>query len=212
MILYELTETENNPIYRDLEISNGARQYDFLRSIISCAKNIGRPLLSHEVIKALNYHAIVCLHTSAGQYRPCAVSVGNHNPPEFYRVQALMDDFVDQINRYWEVTDPIALASWALWRMNYVHPFINGNGRTARAVAYFILCLKVGGLLPGEKILPQLLKENRTEYVTALQTIDASLKNGKMDLSSLINLLTRLIQEQITPSTLKVTQSAEASF
>ena len=53
------------------------------------------------MIKAINYHAIACLHTDAGEYRPCPVEVGDYRPPEHYRVDALMDDFVNIVNRRW---------------------------------------------------------------------------------------------------------------
>jgi Fic family protein len=158
MILFELTNTENNPIYQSLEISNGNRQYDFLRSIVAASLEIGRPFLSQHVIKALNFHAITCLHTNAGEYRPCPVRVGDYTPPEHYRVQALMDDFVNNVNLEWKETDPIVLAAYVLWRMNHIHPFINDNGRTARSASYFVLCVKAGGWLAGEPILPELLR------------------------------------------------------
>ena len=34
MILFELTNSEQDPVYQALEIANGNRQYDFLRSIV----------------------------------------------------------------------------------------------------------------------------------------------------------------------------------
>jgi len=110
VILYELTNTENDPLYQALEIANGNRQYDFLRSMVAIAIGSGRTFLSHTLIKALNFQAIVCLHTSAGEYRPCPVTVGAHRPPEHYRVQALMDDLVDGINHAWTTTDSVVLA------------------------------------------------------------------------------------------------------
>ena len=58
---------------------------------------MGRPLLSQHIIKAFNFQAISCLHISPGEYRPCEVSVGTHAPPDFYRVPALMDDFVNVV-------------------------------------------------------------------------------------------------------------------
>ena len=156
MILFELLNTENHPVYQALEVSNGNRQYDFLRSIVQAPLEMGKPFLSQHVIKALNFQAITCLHTNAGEYRPCPVIVGEHKPPEHYRVPALMDDFVNSVNRSWEQTDPVVLATYVLWRINNIHPFINGNGRTARASCYFVLCVKAGGWLPGETILPEL--------------------------------------------------------
>lgn len=200
MILYELLGTENAQVYQDLEISNGARQFDFLRSIVETALAIERPLFSQHILKALNFQAITCLHTNAGEYRPCPVHVGDYNPPEHYRVQALMDDFVNFVNRRWETADPVVLATYVLWRLNHIHPFINGNGRTARAAAYYIICVSGGGWLPGETTLPSLLSANRDAYVTALREVDASQKAGNLDLSPLLALVSSLLEQQLGPS------------
>lgn len=197
MILFELTGAESHPVYQDLEVSNGNRQYDFLRSIVQAAVAIGRPFLSEHIIKALNFQAITCLHTNAGEYRPCAVSVGTHTPPDHYRVDALMEDFVNVVNRNWESSDPVTLSAFVLWRLNFIHPFINGNGRTARAASYFVLCIKLGGWLPGITILPELIKRERAAYVDALQKADQSLATGNVDLSVLHALLSTLLSEQI---------------
>ena len=198
MIVFELTNTEQNPIYQALEISNGNRQYDFLRSIVAASLAAQRPFLSQHVIKALNFQAITCLHTNAGEYRPCPVYVGNHTPPEHYRVQALMDDFVNQVNLNWNQADPVSLAAYVLWRLNYIHPFINGNGRTARAACYFAICVKSGGLLPGEPILPELLRQRRQDYVVALQAADAAFANGQIELTQLHTLLSELLTQQLS--------------
>lgn len=197
MILFELTGSENDPAYQALAVSNGIRQYDFLNSIVDAAAAVNRRFLSQHLIKALNFHAITCLHTNAGEYRPCQVMVGNHQPPEHYRVNALMDDFINLVNRTWGEVDPVALSALVLWRLNHIHPFINGNGRTARAACYFVLCLHVGHRLPGSTILPELIKRERVAYVAALQAADASYAAGNLDLSELHALLAGLIQEQI---------------
>ena len=197
MILFELTGSEAHPVYQQLEVSNGNRQYDFLSSVVHAAVAIGRPFLSGHIIKALNFQAIVCLHTNAGEYRPCPVEVGDHKPPAHYRVDALMEDFINMANRNWDATDPVALAAFVLWRLNYIHPFINGNGRTARAACYFVLCLKAGGWLAGNTILPELLRQNRPEYVDALKAADASLSIGNPDLSVLHALISKLLAQQL---------------
>jgi Fic family protein len=198
LIIFELTQDENHPAYQALEIQNAGRQYDFIKSIVTAAMAMQRPFLSQHVIKALNFQAITCLHTNAGEYRPCQVKVGTYEPPAFYRVDALMEDFVNSVNRSWENTDAVLLATFVLWRLNHIHPFINGNGRTARAAAYYVLCLKLGGLLPGQVTLPELLKRDRADYCTALQAADASLATGTLDLSQLHALMLKLLAEQLS--------------
>ena len=201
MILSELVKgNEDHPAYRALEVANGGRHYDFLQSVVETSVTVGKPFLSQTVIKAINYHAIACLHPYAGEYRPCAVTVGDHDPPDHYRVNALMDDFVNEVNRYWHDLDEVSLAAYVLWRLNWIHPFINGNGRTARAACYFVLCVKLGGWLPGTVILPELLRrpENRDRYVQALRHADSTEWNGDMHdfLSPMTLLLFELLQEQ----------------
>ena len=119
------------------------------------------------------------------------MQVGEFTPPAYYRVPALMDDFVNEVNRRWETANPIRLASYCLWRLNYIHPFINGNGRTARALCYYAICLKAGGLLPGAPLLPELILQNRPALVGHLRAADAG------DLGGLDNFVTQLLAEQI---------------
>ena len=197
MVVFELVQTEHHPVYQQLAIDNGNRQYDFLRSIVQASLGLQRPLLSLEMIKALNYHAISCLHVSAGEFRPTDVTVGNHQPVRFWQVPSHMEMFVDQVNRYWDESDPILLTCFVLWKLNHIHPFINGNGRTARAAALYVLCLKSQGWLPGQPILPELLKANRPAYVAALQHADQSLQAGPVDLSQLHALVSQLVAQQL---------------
>jgi Fic family protein len=210
VILFELLNTENHPVYQALEVSNGNRQYDFLRSIVQASLDIEKPFLSQHVIKALNFQAITCLHTNAGEYRPCPVTVGQHIPPDHYRVSALMDDFVNTVNRWWEHADAVVLATYVLWRINNIHPFINGNGRTARAASYFVLCLKSGGWLPGQTILPELIRQNRQEYVDALQVGHNTFSAGQLNLTPLHTLVSRLVTEQLQSAGITPATSANA--
>ena len=132
-----------------------------------------------------------------GEFRPCEVKVGDYTPPAHFRVKAQMDDFVNQVNWLWTGADGVALATFVLWRLNNIHPFINGNGRTARASSYFIVCVKAGGWLPGATILPELLRQNRDEYVAALKVGDTSEAAGQLDLSVLHALISRLLNNQL---------------
>lgn len=203
MIIHDITESEENPFYKALEQSNLLRQYDFLRSAVEVAIGLNHLLLSAHIIKALNFQAITCLHSYAGEYRPNSVHVNDFYPPPHHRVGPLMEDFVNQVNRIWDKADPVELAAFVLWKINFIHPFVNGNGRTARATSYFVLCAKVGAWLPGRIILPELLRRERDSYVTALKAVDASLKAKSFDIGPLKTLLSELLSEQLSTSDLK---------
>jgi len=199
MIVYELLQTERHKAYQELSIDNLERQYDFLRSIINTAVQLKKPMISTGIIKALNYHAIACLHVNAGEYRPCEVKVGGYDPPAYYRVPELMNIFVNEVNRIWQTTDAVLLSTFVLWKLNHIHPFINGNGRTARALCYFVVCLKSGGLLKGDPILPELIRKNRDEYVRLLKQADKDFFAGDdAFLQDLYNFNNRLINEQLS--------------
>ena len=200
MILFELVgQTENNRAYQALANTNRERQYGFLKAAVEAALAVDRKLLSQTVIKALNHHAIACLHSGAGEYRPHPVIVGSHNPPEHHRVPDLMDDLVNTVNRNWGEKHPLWLAAYVLWRLNWVHPFVNGNGRTARAASYFVLCLQIGIWPNTSTILPDLLRrpENRVAYVEALREADKAQKSGAENLAPLSHLLATLLVKQV---------------
>lgn len=201
MIVRELVRDESDPRYETLEAANTLRQFGFLVSLIETAITLKQVWLSQKVIKSLNYHAIACLHDYAGEYRPCFVELGDdpeaHKPPPPFAIQAQVDQFVNQVNANWGDTDPFTLSAFVLWRLNHIHPFINGNGRTARAAAYYVLCLKMGGSLPGNKTLPELICENRSDYMSALKTADQSCKSGPaVNLGPLAELLRQLLVKQ----------------
>lgn len=197
MIIYELVGTEDHEVYQQLQVSNTQRQYFFLQSIIEASLKLGRPFLSSTVLKSLNFHAITCLHTNAGEYRPCPVKVGGYRPPAHHSVQALMDDLVNEVNYRWEQVDTVPLAAYVLWRLNQIHPFINGNGRTARAACYFVVCVKSRGFIPGVRILPELLRENRDRYVQCLQAADGAIEGEEQTIQPLVDLIYELLDQQM---------------
>jgi hypothetical protein len=200
VFLHELVGDERHPVYQQLAIENLDRQYGFLRSAVLASLELKRPILSLEIVLSLNYHAITCLHGNAGVLRPCQVHVGDYTPPPPWEVSQRMSMFIDEVNRYWEIVDPVWLACFVVWRLNHIHPFINGNGRTARVACYYVLCLKAGAWLDGEVLLPELLRRDRPDYVSALKHADASVVTGQLDLSALHVLLTRLLNEQLGQS------------
>ena len=194
MDLWELAGGEQSFVYQSMATSNLERQYGFLHSMIGAAVALGKPLLSGSLIKALNFHAIVSLHHEAGRYRSCEVKVGPYSPPAHFRVEPLMEDLINELNWRWQSDRSFDLASYALWKINSIHPFVNGNGRTARAVCYFILSVKIGGLLPdGTRFLEVLRQEpvRTSRYVPALQIAD----NG--NLVPLTDLIIELVEQQV---------------
>lgn len=89
------------------------------------------------------------------------------------------------------------LASYLIWRINWIHPFFGGNGRTARAVSYLIPCAKLGFALPGTKTIPELIGESRKRYIDALQTADAAWEERRLGLVPMEDLMSELLAQQL---------------
>jgi Fic family protein len=81
--------------------------------------------------------------------------------------------------------------------MNWIHPFIEGNGRTARAVAYYLFCVRDGALLGGSKIMPERIKEDRDGYEAALTAADRAWDQGQLDFSQMEDYLAAIVQAQL---------------
>lgn len=195
MVLFEFVgQDENDQSYHRLAMSNLFRQYGFLQSIITASIESEWNKVSTGLIKSLNHHAIACLHVNAGEYRPCDLSVGDYEPPQHFLIPELMNEFVNELNRYWDESDALELGAFALWKLNHIHPFVNGNGRTARALSYYLICVKMGRLLPGDRILPQLIRDQRDECIRLLRQTDREFHSG---LAALREFVQRLLEEQM---------------
>lgn len=110
-----------------------------------------------------------------------------------------MDQFFSVIHENWNIMDgPTELAAYALWRLNWIHPFIEGNGRTARAACYYLICMRYGDLLPGKKIVPERIRENRGPYYQALATADKEWLDGHFNQSDLDLYLQGLMYDQLS--------------
>jgi Fic family protein len=75
-----------------------------------------------------------------GRLRSTQVFVGNHIPPGPSEVQLLMKDFVRWLNSAESLSQhPIRFAALAHYKLVYIHPFSDGNGRTSRLLMNLIL-------------------------------------------------------------------------
>src|SRR5215217_1674978 len=81
--------------------------------------------------------------------------------------------------------------------MNWIHPFIEGNGRTARAACYYLLCVRGGGLLGGRRTVPERIRDDRKPYYAALKAADLAWDTGNLDISQMEEYLAELVQEQL---------------
>lgn len=78
---------------------------------------------------------------NAGSYRDVSISIAgsNHEPPDADDVPALMRELVKFINRDCEQQYDLLKVSVAHHQFVWIHPFRNGNGRTARLLTYAMI-------------------------------------------------------------------------
>lgn len=108
-----------------------------------------------------------------------------------------IEELCDYVNEKWEDKKALHLASYVMWRLNWIHPFTDGNGRTSRATSYLILCLKMGYLLPGRRTIPDQIAEDKAPYYEALEAADIAWEAGVIDLSAMKQLLRSMLAEQL---------------
>jgi Fic family protein len=192
-----LRETDDPALYARIEEQNLLRQYDLLTNCIEIGLIKGIEGFDKYTLWALNAAAVANIAQFGGRFRRQPILVGNHTPPHFKEVPDLMDEFISVIHENWDTPYPTLLPAYALWRLNWIHPFIEGNGRTARAACYYLLCLKNGGLLPGKKTVPERIREDRTPYYAALQEADEHWENGQFNVDTLAEYLADLLGEQL---------------
>lgn len=195
-------EQDKPELFKRIQEKNLLRQYDLLENCIEIGLQIGIEAFDKYTLWALNYAAVANIAQFGGRFREEPVYVGNHIPPRFEEVPHLMDLFFSFIHENWTVKGfgdhPTALAAYALWRLNWIHPFVEGNGRTARAACYYLICMKYGALLPGKKIVPERIRVDRQPYYAALRAADLAWHNGHIDVSVMADYLEGLLLGQLT--------------
>jgi len=184
-----------------IEVRNGLRQFDRMIELIDqCTGRSGpRFRLRSSTVMELNRLAVDGLIPAPGAFRyvPIEISAASHTPPDHLDVPREMDDMCDYVQSYWSDRSPIHLSSYVMWRVNWIHPFVDGNGRTSRVVSYLVLCAKLGYRLPGTKTIPERIAEEKKPYYAALEHADRAWKQNRVDVSEMEKLLQSHLEAQL---------------
>ncbi len=183
-----------------IEAHNGVRQIDAVTEMIEHFSDPERKFkLRPSHLLHLHRIALDGLSSYAGNWRPAGIEIkgSRHQPVGAYLVPEEIEYMCDYVNDNWERSTPLHLAAYALWKLNWIHPFTDGNGRTARAFSYLLLCLKLGYRLPGKKTIPDQISHDKNPYYKALEAADQEWHAKKLDLSALERLLADLLAEQL---------------
>lgn len=192
-------EKDDPEFFARIQEQNLLRQYDLLTNCIEIGLRKGIEAFDKYTLWSLNHAAVMNIAEFGGRFREQPIYVGKHIPPHFKEVPHLMDLFLSVVHENWTIMEhPTILPAYALWRLNWIHPFVEGNGRTARAACYYLICKRYGALLPGSKIVPERIRENRGPYYAALAEADRHWENGHFNVSALASYLQDLLKAQIS--------------
>lgn len=128
--------------------------------------------ISISLLLTLHRLAFGHLYEWAGKWRRMDLKVGRLSPPPFCQVPTLMYQFVDDLNFQLTLVNSqnrlVEIIAWSHHRFVWIHPFTNGNGRTARLLTNLILLLKQYAPIR----LYHRDGNSRSQYVTALRMAD----------------------------------------
>jgi Fic family protein len=184
----------------EAEARNGLRQYDLGIQAVQTALDRKSTKLRLSLILALHREALAGISVFAGNFRPAGVKIqgSRHEPPGAHLVPGLVEELCDYVNDNWESATPIHLAAYVMWRLNWIHPFADGNGRTSRILSYVVLSTRAGFVLPGTPTIPDQIVDNRTPYFEALDAADdAYSRDGVIDVSKMEELIGSLLATQL---------------
>lgn len=136
--------------------------------------------------------------SSPGEYRKIQNYVVNsktkktiYTPPPAYEVSRMMDELIDWINKEDRIS-PILVGGIAQFQLVHIHPFLDGNGRTARLLS--TLCLyRKGYDFKQLFTISEYYDKNRTEYYKAIQSV----RENDMDMSTWLNYFVSGLAEQM---------------
>ncbi len=160
MVVEEGLTVQGKSLNEHQEAINHAEAFDFIQTLVSKKRE---DLTAGDI---LDVHSIILNKiddTNKGKYRNIAVRLRGSETilPNPLKVSELMDEFVRWLQS--ENNDhPIKIATDAHFKLVSIHPFIDGNGRTARLLMNLLL-MQVG-------YPPAIVrKEDRSMYINSLE-------------------------------------------
>ena len=165
LIINEGLTIKGKPLKDHLEVKDHYEALDYLYDFIKRDK---RQTFSEVTLRTL--HQIVLKDTEpleAGRYRTGNVIITGsvHNPPEAAEVSFQMSELTGWIKKNKNKLHIIELAAIVHHKIAFIHPFFDGNGRTARLVMNLLLMQKGFPMVV-------ILRNDRKKYYDTLSKAD----------------------------------------
>lgn len=160
--------------------------YEAIQFLYEWVETDRKQSFSEHTIRSLHSLIVKDTEERAGTYRTGSVMItgSKHSPPEAHEIPHLMQNFVKWLGANQYKLHPIELAALAHHKLAHIHPFFDGNGRTARMLMNLIL-------LQREYPLIIILKNDRKKYYEALANGDAG------NFKPIVGLIARAVERSL---------------
>ncbi|MFH1404754.1 MAG: Fic family protein [Patescibacteria group bacterium] len=165
LVINEGITVKGKPLKDHLEAKDHHSALEYLYDLIDKNK---KHTTSELLIK--NLHQIILQETDkewAGRYRNANVIIGgtDHTPPDALQVPNMMRELIIWLNSQNNKLDIIELSALLHHKLVYIHPFFDGNGRTARLTMNLFL-------MQAGYPLVVIMKTDRKKYYDVLDKAD----------------------------------------
>ncbi len=133
-----------------------------------------------------------------GEYRKIQNYVVNsqtkeiiYTPPPVYEVPLMMQELVDSLNTDINI-HPVLISAIAQFQLVHIHPFLDGNGRTARLLSTLSL-YRSGYDFKKLFTISEYYDKNRSEYYKAIQSV----RTQDMDMTIWLEYFTQGLSSQL---------------
>lgn len=182
LIIQEGITIGGKSITEVLEAKNHPEAINFIEDLVSEKREI-----SEDNILGLHKLIMSNIIDDAGCYRTTGVTIGGavFSPPPSSEVKPRIDELLEWLRRNPEEYTPIELAAVFHHRFVSTHPFIEGNGRTAR------LLMNATLMKNGYPFIAIVSKNDRPKYLKTL--MEADLGNS----APFVNFIARCVEKSL---------------
>ena len=163
LVLEEGLTIGEKPLHDSLSAKNHPGAIEFIEEVI-----YENTPLTEEAILRLHELILHDISDHAGAYRKTGVRItgATFSPPRSEEVPSLMSELVEWLEKNLEEYSPIELAALFHYKFVHIHPFSDGNGRTARLLMNSIL------MKNGYPYIINITQKERGKYLDTLREAD----------------------------------------
>lgn len=188
------------------ELLNYKKAFDFVSDYLLSQMPITEGLV-REIHKKL-VEGVRGNSAQPGEYRKIQNYVANsktkeviYTPPAAYEVPLLMAKLIDWVQNE-QTIPPVLVSGIAQFQLVHIHPFLDGNGRTARLLS--TLCLyRFGYDFKKLFTISEYYDRNRMNYYKAIQSV----RNNDMDMTIWLEYFSKALETQMREIQLKGTHA-----